>query len=453
MTFIRKIKSKSGTYLAEVKSVRVGGKVKQHFIRYIGREESGQVVRETSTANIRALNVKRYLDVKVVDHLVSELGLKELVPKEILVFVYGQLLDRPGINKLREWLDGTEILKFLDINEISTAQLYYALSKFDDMDFKAIEENIRKKLLPYESKSNAIVLDVTDTYFEGNSIAGRPRKGKEDKIKKLLQIGLAVTKQYGFPLLHRTYDGNISNIKILQDMLPPLWALDYDPIIMDRGFMTESNLSDILSLKMKIVAGIKRDKYFQTHFLDKINKDSIYQLENRVKLKHTQVYVKAFKYRNGRLLVIYNPALEALKRERYYEIHEKEGVAKYLGYSLIYHNTKFADAEVVNMYFDKDIVERAFRQMKGVLSLRPVRVWLQSHIRSHVKICYMSYAVLSLLSYKLRKLEISAPESLEKLKTGYNVYLTDKKSGFEWSTTVTSNKLQDEILNVVYKKH
>ncbi|MEM4083949.1 MAG: hypothetical protein QW752_02750 [Thermoplasmata archaeon] len=37
-------------------------------------------------------------------------------------------------------------------------------------------------------------------------------------------------------------------------------------------------------------------------------------------------------------------------------------------------------------YYDKDSVERAFKQMKGVLDLRPVRVWLKSHIEGHVKI-------------------------------------------------------------------
>jgi transposase len=450
--FIRKIKTKSGTYLAEVETKRIDGKVKQRIIRYIGKEINGKISRKVQMEDVSVINVKRYLDVEIVDKLAEELGIKHTLPKEIIVFVYAQLLDRPEINKLEEWLNNTEILSFLGMNYISTTRLYEALSKFDEVDFRNIEEAIREKLLAYEKKSKAIILDVTDTYFEGKSVPGRPRKGKEDKVKKLLQISLAVTKQYGFPLLHRTYDGNISNIKVFQDMLPSLWALKYDPVIMDRRFLTEENLSDILSLKMKAIAGVKRNKYFQKHFLEDIQKDNVYQLENRAKLKNTQVYLKTFRYKKGKLLVVYNPALEALKRKRYYETHEKEGVAKYLGYSLIYHNTSMADDEVVKMYFDKDVVERAFRQMKGILSLRPVRVWLQSHIRSHVRICYMAYAILTLLSYKLRKLDISAPDALEKLKTGYKVYLKDEKTNLEWSKTVTPNKLQDKIICSV-KKH
>lgn len=453
MSFIRRIKKKSGIYLAEVESKRENGKIRQHVIRYIGKEVNGEVGRKTYTANIRAVEVKRYLDVKLIDSLASQLGLKEIIPKEILLFTYAQLLDRPGINKLEEWLSGTEIPRILEVENISMAKLYGALSKFDDVNFKEIEDKIRNRLLPYEKDTKSIVIDVTDTYFEGKKVPGRPRKGKEGKVKKLLQIGLAVTKQYGFPLFHNTYEGNISNIKIFSDLLPRLWELKSEPTIMDRGFLTNENLSNILSLKLKTIAGVKRDKYFQKRYLEKLDKEQLYSIANRVKLKNTEIYLKSFRYRNGKILVIYNPSLDVLKRGRYYDLHKKEGIAKYLGYSLIYHNTNMKDEDVVRTYFNKDVIERAFRQMKGILSLRPIRVWMQSHIKSHVKICYLSYAILVLLSYKLRKLDISAVEALDKLKSGYNVYLNDTQSDFSWNTTVTLSKLQDKIMNVVYKRH
>lgn len=49
-------------------------------------------------------------------------------------------------------------------------------------------------------------------------------------------------------------------------------------------------------------------------------------------------------------------------------------------YSLIYHNTKYSSEEVVKRYYDKEIVERTFKHLKGVLSLRLIRVWLSNHI-------------------------------------------------------------------------
>ena len=46
---------------------------------------------------------------------------------------------------------------------------------------------------------------------------------------------------------------------------------------------------------------------------------------------------------------------------------------------------------MVRLYFDKDIVERAFKTLKGVSNLRPIRFWLKKQVEAHVFICYLSY--------------------------------------------------------------
>ena len=46
MSFIRKIKRKDSTYLVEVESVRVDGKVKQKVIKYLGKEIAGKPVKK-----------------------------------------------------------------------------------------------------------------------------------------------------------------------------------------------------------------------------------------------------------------------------------------------------------------------------------------------------------------------------------------------------------------------
>ena len=46
MAFIRKIKTKSGIYLAEVEGYRKDGKVKQRVIKYLGKEIDGKPVKK-----------------------------------------------------------------------------------------------------------------------------------------------------------------------------------------------------------------------------------------------------------------------------------------------------------------------------------------------------------------------------------------------------------------------
>ena len=73
MTFIRKIKTKFGIYLAEVHNKRVGGKVKQESIRYIGKEVNSSPVRRIFSHDIKVMEIRRYLDVETVHRIASKL--------------------------------------------------------------------------------------------------------------------------------------------------------------------------------------------------------------------------------------------------------------------------------------------------------------------------------------------------------------------------------------------
>ena len=133
--------------------------------------------------------------------------------KEILVMVYSQLIERPSINKMEEWLSYTDMLDILKINNISTSKLYDAPDELNNMDFSKIENKLSNIFSDIDG-NNAVIIDITDTYFDGNSIDGLPGRGKEEKVKKLMQIALAVTSVNGFPLFHKIYNGNISGKRI-----------------------------------------------------------------------------------------------------------------------------------------------------------------------------------------------------------------------------------------------
>jgi ArsR family metal-binding transcriptional regulator len=60
MSFIRKIKKGGKVYLAEVENRRVGCKVVQHFIRYVGKEADGRTVLSASMSDVQVEEVKLY---------------------------------------------------------------------------------------------------------------------------------------------------------------------------------------------------------------------------------------------------------------------------------------------------------------------------------------------------------------------------------------------------------
>ena len=453
MAFIRKIKVGKKVYLAEVKSYRENGKIKQKFIRYLGREVNGKAVKRVLTSDIHAISVKQSLDVLAIDKIAEELKLKEIPYKSALSLVYSQLLEKMSITKIEDWMKYTEIPDVLGIKIPNVKELYESLADIAEDDFDKINDNMFAVFESYENIKESAIIDVTDTYFSGTSFNIKRRKGKDGQISKLIQIGLAVSFKNGFPIFHKKYHGNLSGMDIFKDMALELKNKRISSIIMDRGMLSEDNIKVALGLKFKIIAGMRKSSILIKDFISPIDRDEIYTIKNRVKLKNTEVFIKTYDYLKGKLIVIYNPSLEVMKKSLNFNKDIDSSLD--IGYSLVYHNTEYSSEEVIKNYFDKDMIERAFRHIKGVLNLRPIRVWLNNHIEGHIKICYLAYAILSLMNYKLKKLKISAVDALSSLKHGYKINLKDNSSGFEWSIHVPLEPKQKRVLEklgVVIKK-
>lgn len=453
MSFIRKIKIGEKIYLAEVKSVRENGKVRQKFIRYLGTEIDGKPTKKVFTKDITVKNVKRSLDVLCIDLIAKELGIASIKNKYFLALVYSQLLEKRSINKIENWIRFTEIPEVLEIKGVSTKELYESLTDIEDEEFEKIDSDMYKIFTKYDASIDVAVIDVTDTYFEGDSEEIQRRKGKDGKVKKLLQVGLAVSFRNGFPLFHKRYQGNLSNIQIYKDMTLELKNRGMNSVIIDRGMMSLENLQMTLNLQLKMIAGLKKTLSLSSEYLSKINRDEIYSLNNMIQLKNTSLFVNTFDYNDGKLIAVYNPSLEVIKKQLNFNRGIGE-VDRFVGYSLIYHNTDASSREIVKKYYDKEIIERAFKQMKGILNLRPIRVWLKNHVEGHIRICYLAYAILSFINYKLRKLNISAVDALNSLKHGYKVNLRVEKDNLEWSLYAPLEPKQKKmlkLLGVVYK--
>jgi transposase len=341
--------------------------------------------------------------------------------------------------------------EILGIDKLVDKNLYQALDHLEELDFTIIENKIFAALSSFRKDSKAMVLDVTDTYFNGSQADWKSRKGKDGKYDKLVQISLAVTKEEGFPILHKMYEGNIGNVKIFQDTIADARLKNFELIILDRGMISKETLKDLKAINQKVITGLRLHNTIKTRYINKIDREDIYQPAYRVKLKNTEVYVLDFDYEGGKLLTLYNPELETVKRQHAMlnlETYNPEE-AKYMGYSLIYHTTNLTNEEVVRMYFEKDIVEKAYKELKSTVNLNPIRKYRMSHIKAHVKICYLAYAILTYIQYKVKPLKISAIYALEQLQSVYKVSLECEKENLKWEKIVTLKNEQKKILELL----
>ena len=121
------------------------------------------------------------------------------------------------------------------------------------------------------------------------------------------------------------------------------------------------------------------------------------------------------------------------------------------GYSCIFCTRPVPPQDMLPLYFDKDLIEKAFRSLKGITQLRPIRHWLAERVRAHVFLCYLAYLLLSLLRHQLRNTEFTAERALNELSTMYKVYLRDSQHRFHLSRTVALTKNQELILKTIDK--
>src|SRR5207245_10985200 len=77
MSFIRRIKRKSGVYLAEGENKWRKGRVVQRHLRYVGREADGKTLLAASIAEVEVEHVKLYGPLLLLHHLAKEIGLTD----------------------------------------------------------------------------------------------------------------------------------------------------------------------------------------------------------------------------------------------------------------------------------------------------------------------------------------------------------------------------------------
>jgi transposase len=454
MAFIRKIKKGGAVYLAEVENVRVNGKVKQKHIRYVGKEINGEAVKRVASSSIEIKDVKQHLDYFILHKIAEKLGLTDALGKEmqqILLLVYTQIVAHKSIYKLPEYVEHTSLKELLGVDKIADKNLYLALDQLDDLEFGAVENIILDKLYELDSEKKALILDVTDTYFSGSQADWKKRRGKDGKVDKLVQIALAVTQKNGFPIMHKFYEGNISNIMVFKDLIADIRLKDFDVVIVDRGMMCSESVADLQALKQPIITGLKSSQKIFRAYLQDADRNLMYRPQNRVKLKKTTVYARSFDHGGGKLIAVFNPEIELSEREKAMELNRFDPEkAKYYGYSLIFHTTNFTTEEVIRKYFeDKDIVEKAYRELKSPINLNPIRHYRLNRVRAHTKICYLAYSILAYMNFKLKPTGLSAVEALDKLKYGYKIKLSSKEENFEWQKIVTLTKQQLDIINAL----
>lgn len=494
MSFIRRFKRGGQVYLAEVQSQRVGGKVVQKFIRYVGKEADGRTILSTSMSDVQVEEVKLHGPLWVLHHLAQEIQLPELLgtySPEILSLVYAHCLDYRSLNHMPSWFERTDLNLLLNLAGLTEKRLVGALDSLEALEAEAWQQRLFERVCHhYRVQPAGVIYDVTNTYLYGRQCPwAKPGKDKEAvQGRPLIQIGLGVTQEEGFPLFHKVFDGNVHDGRTLQDLVTSFRRYRLGPglFIYDRGIVSGRNLHDIKRLHWDTLCGVPLNEALKTFWRPWANPQQLTQLAHRQRVGQTIFYTFLQPYQidgvRGHLALCLNERRQREGREsRRDEIVQaqkllaqgksiKPGLERFFnprgqlvadeltaaeefeGYSCVFCTRRLPVAQMLSLYFDKDLVEKAFRSLKGLTHLRPIRSWLADHVQAHVFICYLAYLLLALLQYRLRNTDFTAESALLELSTLYKVYLRDSKGVFKIWRLVALTKKQETILKTIDRK-
>lgn len=488
MVFLKRIKRGDCVYLAEVKSVREGSRVRHEFIRYVGKEVDNKTVLSGSIERAEITKVSIHGPLLVLHDIATRLGLPEIFgdyAPYILSLAYAHCVEPGSLSAIEKWYEQTDLNHLLSLEKVTYDRLLDAMDSLE-ADQKRVQRKMfqaARSVLGLAPKG--VFYDVTNVYFYGCQCP-LAKKGynKDGMDTEQIHIGLAVTKDEKIPVFHQVFEGNIHDARTLQTVFDEFDAsfIKKAYVVWDRGVTSKTNVIAARKAGFEVVCGMPMQGKVKTVVDTILKMRNITQFKNRIALTKSTLFAIQRQYSYGKtsgyLTVCFNEKdkvsrkearykiiQEALKKKktippsirkylRYGKVDQKklEQGEKYDGYSVIFSTQQLPPQETVDAYFEKDVVEKTFRSLKTTLEIRPIRHWLAERVKAHVLICYIAYYLLSILEYQLRALDITAPHAIELLKTVYRIHMVDPKTKNRFVKTVTLTKEQEKILRAVNKK-
>lgn len=352
--------------------------------------------------------------------------------------------------------------------------------------------------------NNTIIVtfyDVTTLYFESESEDDLRRIGfsKEGKLARpQIQLGLFTTLQ-GYPLSYEVYEGNKYEGHTLIDILKKFqkkFKLATKPIVVaDRGMLNNENLAYlenngykyILAAKIKNITNDIKEQISNLTFLDDATIHTL-QIDKEIKLKDKDEQKQTLDTKQ-RLILSYSSkrakkdkysrekALEKIESKlsknitksdlklsyytKYLNIDEKCDIKYKLNPTKILEDEKLdgikgfltndftlAPNEVIQHYQNQYDVEKAFRISKTDLKIRPIYHRLETRIKAHILMSFVSYAIYKEFERKIKdsKLDIKFKLTFDYIKTMYG-YKT--LFGVE---PLEMDEVQKQIYDAIYSK-
>jgi transposase len=277
---------------------------------------------------------------------------------------------------------------------------------------------------------------------------------KEDDSLPQINLALLFGENSRLPVYYRKLPGNITDVKTIQNLLADIDFLNLEKVqlVMDRGFYSADNINALFRQHYKFLISTRTSLLFVRQKLDEVcgslvsrphysSKYGLYyesftldwdyvetkKRSGEVINENRRIYLHLF-YNDQRATddkIAFNKMLDLLEYElnsgnrnpehekqyaRYYEIIETpvrgisltpkqeaiSAVEKYYGYFALLSNGVKDPLEALEIYRSKDLIEKAFGNLKERLNMRRTSVSSEEHLEGKL---FVQFVALIYLSY------------------------------------------------------
>jgi len=344
--------------------------------------------------------------------------------------------------------------------------------------FGAITEDAKQNFFLLWGKrrleSEFIAYDTTSISSYSQSLK-QVKYGHNKDDDRLPQINLALLfgEESRLPVYYRKLPGNISDVKTIQNLLADIDFLKLDKVklVMDRGFYSEENINALYRAHYKFLIATKTSLKFVRNKIDEIrdtivsrphfsSKYSLYydsvttdwnysetkkrsnEITKDTRRMYLHIYYNDQKATDAK--IAFNKFLDVLEDElmsgkrklehenlytKYYEIKTTpvKGVSlipkqeaideklKYYGYFALISNTIKDPLEALEIYRSKDLIEKAFGDLKERLNMRRTSVSSEENLEGKLFVQFIALIFLSYIKKKMSENNLYKSYTMQEL--------------------------------------
>lgn len=429
-------------------------------------KETGEMVptrkKKTKAKDIQTVDYKNkkrsfYGAVHLLDSIGDKLGLtddlKTCFPKsykQILSIVYFLILENTSsLMRFEKWHKLHKHPYGKNIPSQRSSELFASITENAKQTFFKLQGQRRseKEFWAYDTTS-------ISSY---STMLRQVKNGYNKEHDPLAQINLALVfgQESKLPFYYRQISGNIPDTKTVQHLIRELKSLGFKKVklVMDRGFFSKENVNNLFKNKIKFLISTKLSLKFIRQNLDPILDEfksfefynDAYQLYCKTvrtnwiddKGKNKRVYIhyyfnpiraaseeqafdsKIYKLREELLTEKHVKEHEKLYT-KYFDIKQtpkrgikvtakKDIIAKqkrYLGFFALLTNELMNVTESIETYKNKDLIEKAFGNLKERLNMRRALVSSEESLNGKLFIQFIALIYLSYIKKKMQEKEL-----------------------------------------------